>query len=128
MPKRIKSGTEARKLFDVGEKVAERIDEFLITGQVAESEAIRASPRYQALKEFASVYSIGQATAAELWDRRGCRTLRDLRVFYCGLEEEDELEEGREGRQRRKRRLEGNMTRAETVAAWLDRKAELDEP
>lgn len=130
VPRRIKSGAEARKLMDVGEKVAKRIDEYLTTGTVAESVAILNSPRYQAMEQFASIYTIGKSTAAELWDK-GCRTLADVRRVY--VDEDEDVSDGGEGdrakaRARSRRRRDGTMTRGETVAAWLGMKDDLDEP
>ncbi|BEJ01068.1 hypothetical protein CcaverHIS631_0509250 [Cutaneotrichosporon cavernicola] len=138
VPRRIKSGEEARKLVDVGAKVANRIEEYLTTGQIAEAEEIKASPRFQALRLFSSVWSVGHSTAAELW-RAGCRNLEDVRLYFSRTDAPPILEDGgdgweydrataREERARRQRREEGAMTREEVVSAWLNLKDELDTP
>ncbi|BEJ16312.1 hypothetical protein CspHIS471_0509170 [Cutaneotrichosporon sp. HIS471] len=137
VPRRIKNGEEARKLVDVGAKVANRIDEYLTTGQIAEAEEIKASPRFQALRLFSSVWSVGHSTAAELW-RAGCRDLEDVRLYFSRTDAPPLLEDGdgweydrataREERARRRRREEGTMTREEVVSAWLNLKEELDTP
>ncbi|GMK55276.1 hypothetical protein CspeluHIS016_0203320 [Cutaneotrichosporon spelunceum] len=138
VPRRIKSGDEARKLVDVGAKVANRIDEYLHTGRIAEAEEIKASPRFQALRLFSSVWSVGHSTAAELW-RAGCRDLEDVRLYFSRTDAAPPLEDdgdgwgydrsaAREERARSRRRKEGKMTREEVVAAWLDLKDELDTP
>ena len=139
-PRPIKSGKDARKLQDLGEKVANRasatssclfksdqtslqIDEFLETGSIAESEEILASPRYAALREFASVYTIGKASAKDLYDRHHCRTLEDVRQHYQNIS--DESEEVRLKVKERRRR-EGGMPHVDIVEAWMKLKDELD--
>lgn len=79
--------------------------------------------RYNALKTFSSVYSIGHQTAVQLWNA-GCRTLEDVRSHYEYIPPEGRKEE----RRARKRRMEGTMTKAEVVHAWLEVRQELDEP
>lgn len=120
---------------DVGDKVKQRIDEYLSQGYISESRSILTDQRYIALEEFSSIYSIGKATAVELWNR-GCRTVHDIQKLYCGEDESEEDEhemsydeERRERRQKRKikeRKRAGNMKRSEIVCAWLDIKDELD--
>lgn len=100
------------------------------TGIVAESASIVSSARYKAMTEFASIYTIGQATAAELWDRRGCRTLEDVRRCYVGKDGVDpDADVGRkEEKAKRKRRAEGTMRQSEIVEDWLGMKDDLDAP
>jgi DNA polymerase mu len=100
----------------------------LSTGTIAESAEICASERFRALREFATIYSIGTATAAELWSK-GCRTLDDVRAHYCGDAggEGEKPAERRAERKAAQRRLDGTMTRAEVVSAWLNLKPELDQ-
>ncbi|RXK37721.1 hypothetical protein M231_04970 [Tremella mesenterica] len=125
VPRRIRSGKEAMKLADVGEKVASRIDEYLSTGTVAESQNILSSSRYQALNEFASVYTIGKVTAKELYDKWNCRTLEDVRKHYEFLA--GEAPEVREKEKIRRRKL-GGMLHVDIVEAWMGLKSELDTP
>ncbi|KLT45462.1 Nucleotidyltransferase [Cutaneotrichosporon oleaginosum] len=142
VPRRIRSGEEARKLVDVGAKVANRIDEYLKTGQIAEAEEIKASSRFQALRLFSSVWSVGHSTAAALW-REGCRDLEDVRLYFLRTDPAPQLEEddsgwghgyewdratAREERAKNRRRENGKMTREEVVGAWLGLKDELDRP
>lgn len=58
----------------------------------------------------------------QLWNA-GCRSLEDVRAYYEFVPPEGRREE----RKARKRRMEGTMTRAEVVHAWLELKKELDE-
>jgi DNA polymerase mu len=112
------------KLQDLGEKVAQRIDEFLTTGRIEESQVILASPRYQALRTFSSVHTIGYATAKELYDRHHCRTLEDVRLHYANIAEESE-EVRLKVKDRRRR--EGGMLHVDIVEEWIKIKDDLDE-
>jgi DNA polymerase mu len=148
VPRRVKSGEDARKLVDVGAKVANRvsggkgaltqIDEYLATGRIAEAEAIAASARFRALRLFSSVWSVGHSTAAELW-REGCRDLEDVRLYFSRTDPAPQLEDDghgyefdraavREERAKTRRREEGKMSREEVVSAWLGLRDELDTP
>ncbi|OCF32950.1 DNA polymerase mu subunit [Kwoniella heveanensis BCC8398] len=124
VPRRIKSGKEARKLLGVGEKVAQRIDEYLSTGAVRESDQILLSSRYQALKLFASVYTIGHHKSKELYDRHHCRTLEDVRMHFEAIEEESPEARLKDKLRRRRR---GGMKQVEIVEEWIRLKNELDE-
>jgi hypothetical protein len=87
------------------------------------------------LQSFASIYSIGTSTAVELWNA-GCRSLTDVRAYYCRSEEKEKeqlleptltpRDARREERKAAKRRAGGNMSRSEVVGTWLDLKADLD--
>ncbi|KAK8864578.1 hypothetical protein IAR55_001828 [Kwoniella newhampshirensis] len=123
VPRRLKSGKEAMKLLGVGDKVAQRIDEFLQSGYVAESEAILASSRFQALELFASVYTIGHHKAKDLYDRHYCRTLEDVRLHFEAVEEESPEVRMKDRLRRRKR---GGMKQVEIVEEWIALKDELD--
>jgi DNA polymerase mu len=142
LPRRIRSGKEARKLVDVGEKVAQRvgrqalsplclhipeltgqIDEFLETGQIAESIEILASERYKSLRDFASVYTVGHHKARELYDQHHCRTLEDVRQHYINIAEESEEVRLKEKQRRRQR---GGMTHVDIVEEWMRVKDDLD--
>ncbi|WVQ86482.1 hypothetical protein IAS59_000195 [Cryptococcus gattii] len=124
VPRRITSGKEALRLQGVGEKVASRIDEFLQTGEIAESQEILASPRYNALQTFASVYTIGHFRAKELYERHHCRTLEDVKRYFADMEKDGEAEQGR-GKGRR--RMRGGMKEYEIVEEWMKLKNELDQ-
>ncbi|KIR53976.1 DNA polymerase mu subunit [Cryptococcus gattii Ru294] len=124
VPRRITSGKEALRLQGVGEKVASRIDEFLQTGEIAESQEILASPRYNALQTFASVYTIGHFRAKELYERHHCRTLEDVKRYFADMEKDGEAEQGR-GKDRR--RMRGGMKEYEIVEEWMKLKNELDQ-
>ncbi|WVF71352.1 hypothetical protein IAT40_006156 [Kwoniella sp. CBS 6097] len=124
VPRRIKSGKEAMKLLGVGEKVAQRIDEYLTTGAVRESDQILLSTRYQALKLFASVYTIGHHKSKELYDRHYCRTLEDVRMHFEAIEEESPEARLKDKLRRRRR---GGMKQVEIVEEWIRLKDELDQ-
>jgi DNA polymerase mu len=102
---------------------AEQIDEYLDTGQVAESLEILASDRYRSLRDFASVYTIGHHKARELYDRHHCRTLQDVRQHYINIAEESEEVRLKEKLRRRRR---GGMTHVDIVEEWMRIKEELD--
>lgn len=95
-----------------------QINEYLDTGHIAEADTVLASERYQALRSFAEIYTVGTSTAAQLW-KAGCRTLEDVRS-HLGADALPPPPESQEARARAKRRLEGNMTRSEIVSDWLD--------
>ncbi|XP_054262165.1 transferrin-like isoform X2 [Macrosteles quadrilineatus] len=75
---RITSGKEARKLEGVGEKVAEKIDEFLKTGTLQKLDKIRKDGTNESINLFTRVSGIGPVKAKELVDS-GLTTLDDLR-------------------------------------------------
>ncbi|ODN80607.1 hypothetical protein L202_02797 [Cryptococcus amylolentus CBS 6039] len=126
VPRKITSGQEALKLQGVGEKVAKRIDEFLRTGTVAESQTILSSPRFLALLAFASVYTIGHHRARELYDLHHCRSLEDVKRHFADMEGDGE--DTKDEREKVKRRKEGRMKAVEIVEEWMKLKEELDQP
>ncbi|ORY74034.1 hypothetical protein BCR35DRAFT_306809, partial [Leucosporidium creatinivorum] len=71
---------QARKLHKVGPKLLIKIDEFLTTGKIAESEETRNSAKFKALDEMTSVYGVGQKTAVELYEN-GIRSLEQMRAL-----------------------------------------------
>lgn len=81
------------------------------------------SARHHTLTDFASVYTIGHATAKELYDRHHCRSLADVREHYLNIAEESE-EVRLKVKARRQR--EGGMTHADIVEEWMKVKDELD--
>lgn len=104
-------------------RCADQIDEYLDTGRIAESEGILASPRYAALRDFASVYTIGHSTARDLYDKHNCRTLEDVRAHYMNISEESEQVRLKE--KLRRRRI-GGMTQVDIVEEWMQIKDDLD--
>lgn len=161
-------------MLDLGPKVAERvrrplypppllaladarypspaqIDEYLETGEIAESLDILSSDRFHALELFSSIFTIGTAKARELYDDYGCRTLDDVSEYYA-LKEAAEWDSGvvgegvpsgyksksgggarfgtgrakRRSRDATRRRKEGRMSQAEIVREWIALKPDLD--
>ena len=100
-----------------------KIDEFIATGHIVESEEILASKRYQTLQSFASIYTIGPHTAKELHDKHHCRTLADVREHYQNIAEESEEVRLKE---KERRRMNGGMSHVDIVEAWMELKEELD--
>ncbi|KAL1411483.1 hypothetical protein Q8F55_002444 [Vanrija albida] len=125
-PRRFTSGKDARQLNGIGDKVAARIDEYLATGAVAESDAILSSTRFKALRLFSTIYTIGRPTAADLYDKKGCRTLSDVEAHYCSDTPADDELSAKELRARDARRISGTMTRGEVVRDWIGLRADLD--
>ncbi|ORX35733.1 putative beta DNA polymerase [Kockovaella imperatae] len=123
VPRRIRSGKEARLLTDVGEKVAMRIDEFLATGRIEETEEILTSSRHRAIEEFASLYTIGPHTAKDLYDKHHCRTLHDVKEHYKNIAEESEEVRLKV---KERRRMNGGMSHVDIVEAWMEMKEDLD--
>ena len=177
VPRRLTSGSEALKLSGCGSKVADRVSrvqfcilcviaetsasikitEYLETGRIEESDSILADSRFQTLREFASVFTIGTSTAVELYDLHGCRSLSDVAEFYADKEGQewdsgvvgegvplakrkirygpDGVLGGRGGAYRWKRktrdavrrRQEGLMSKAEICREWMLLQEELDQ-
>jgi DNA polymerase/3'-5' exonuclease PolX len=137
--------------------VLSQITEYLETGRIQESDMILADPRFQTLRVFASVFTIGTSTAVELYDNQGCRSLSDVTDFYAGKEGQewdsgvvgegvpltkrkvrfgmDGVLGGRDGsyrwkrktRDAVKRRQQGMMSKAEMVREWMLVQNELDQ-
>jgi DNA polymerase beta len=78
-PTRITSGSEARQLGGVGEKIAKKIDEILATGKLNKLEKIRSSDESQAINFLTEVSGIGPAAAKKFVDE-GITTLDDLKA------------------------------------------------
>lgn len=127
-----------------------QIDEYLETGQIAESLDILTSDRFHALELFSSIFTIGTAKSRELYDDYGCRTLDDVSEYYA-LKEAAEWDSGvvgegvpagykskpggarfgtgrakRRSRDATRRRKEGRMSQAEIVREWIALKPDLD--
>ena len=91
-PHVITSRSQAAKLPHIGAKIIGLVEEFLDTGHISEARRISASPRFQALSTFSSVYGIGPHTARKL-HALGLQTLDDLEAYY-GVDKEEVLQEG----------------------------------
>ncbi|GAA5833018.1 hypothetical protein JCM11251_006481 [Rhodosporidiobolus azoricus] len=76
-PFRIESVAQARKLPKVGEKLANKIQEFLTTGRIEQAERIVRTDEFRVLKLLQQVHGIGHASANELYCA-GVRNLNDL--------------------------------------------------
>jgi len=77
LPNRISSGSEAKKLPGVGEKIAKKIDEIMSTGKLSKLDQIRADDSSVAINLLTRVAGIGPAKARELFDQ-GISTIADL--------------------------------------------------
>ncbi|GJJ09578.1 hypothetical protein Clacol_003801 [Clathrus columnatus] len=85
-PYTIKTVDQVANLPFIGVKITGMLEEFLLKGKVLEAERIKASRRYQTLKEFTTIHGIGPLTARQHYDE-GCRSLEDLdRVYESDLE------------------------------------------
>ncbi|XP_068206966.1 DNA polymerase beta-like [Palaemon carinicauda] len=65
-PKRIQNGSEAKKLKGIGEKIGDKIDEFIQTGSLKKLNKIRADDVSVAINLLTRVTGIGPAKAREL--------------------------------------------------------------
>lgn len=77
-PEKIKSGKEASKLKGVGQKIADKLDEFIKTGKLEKLEKIRADDTTVAINLLARVSGIGPAAAQKLV-KEGITSIEDLR-------------------------------------------------
>ncbi len=68
---------QAKKLDGIGDKIADKIDEFLKTGKLQKLENIRHDESAVAINLLTRVVGIGPAKAKELYDA-GIRTIEDL--------------------------------------------------
>ncbi|RWA12210.1 hypothetical protein EKO27_g2911 [Xylaria grammica] len=78
-PKQIVTAKEATALNNIGNSLAEHIEEIVSTGRFQKLDEIRREPSRQALKRFCNVYGAGVPTANK-WVELGYRTLDDLRT------------------------------------------------
>ncbi|KAJ3013687.1 hypothetical protein HKX48_005620 [Thoreauomyces humboldtii] len=76
-PKTIENGDEARKIFGIGGKIADKIDEIISTGRLRKAEIVPESLTIMAL--FQGIHGCGKK-AATTWYAQGCRTLDDIRA------------------------------------------------
>nr|XP_042902654.1 DNA polymerase beta isoform X2 [Parasteatoda tepidariorum] len=77
-PVRIKSGKEARELKGVGEKIADKIDEFISSGKLRKLEEIRKDDTSQAITLLTKISGIGPAAAQKLV-KEGIMNIEDLK-------------------------------------------------
>ncbi|KAL1501552.1 hypothetical protein ABEB36_006853 [Hypothenemus hampei] len=77
-PTRITSGAEAKKLPNIGDKIAKKIDEFLQTGKLQKLENIHKDERSQAISLLTRVSGIGPSKAQKLVEK-GISNLDDLK-------------------------------------------------
>ncbi|KAH8092177.1 hypothetical protein BXZ70DRAFT_951513 [Cristinia sonorae] len=82
-PTRIRSYDEARKLFGVGDKTAQKIMEIIETGQLQRIQYERTED-IEITKLFTGIYGVGRSTAYK-WYQNGCRTLEDLKNGKAGV-------------------------------------------
>ncbi|KNC98114.1 uncharacterized protein SPPG_06523 [Spizellomyces punctatus DAOM BR117] len=75
-PSRIESGAEAKRIFGIGGKIADKIDEILKTGRLRKAEVVPEMLPVLAL--FQGVHGCG-IQVARRWYAQGCRTLDDVR-------------------------------------------------
>ncbi|KAJ7169049.1 DNA polymerase mu [Mycena crocata] len=74
---------EVSQLPAIGPKMLSKIQEYINSGRVGESQTIAASTRFQSLSDFTTVYGIGATTARTLFDAYGLRTIADLEAHYA---------------------------------------------
>ncbi len=77
-PVRIRSGKEATKLNGIGRKIADKLDEFIETGDLQKLKKIRADDSNTAIIELTRVSGIGRAKA-KLLVEKGIKSIEDLR-------------------------------------------------
>ncbi|KAF8326570.1 Nucleotidyltransferase [Cantharellus anzutake] len=76
-PTRLKSGKEALKLRFVGQRMAEKIDDVIKTGNMRRLQYEESTESAIVTKLFMGIYGVGMTTARD-WYSRGMRTLDDL--------------------------------------------------
>lgn len=77
-PVRVQSGKEAMKLDGVGKKIAEKLDEFIQTGELQKLKKIRNDDTSNAINSLVRVSGIGPSKAKELVEE-GITTIEELR-------------------------------------------------
>ncbi|XP_054716268.1 DNA polymerase beta-like [Uloborus diversus] len=76
-PVKISNGKEAKALPGIGQKIADKIDEFIQTGKLEKLEKIRADDSSQAITLLTKVFGIGPATAQKFVSG-GITSIEDL--------------------------------------------------
>lgn len=77
-PVRVQSGKEASKLDGIGKKIADKLDEFIQTGELQKLKKIRNDDASKAINALTRVSGIGPAKAKELMEE-GITTIEELR-------------------------------------------------
>jgi DNA polymerase beta len=81
--KEITSGAQARKeIPGVGEGIAKRIDEFILTGKLKELELQHTNPEANIIMELTKVTGIGEVKARQLMENFGVTSVQDLIAKY----------------------------------------------
>nr|GAT57865.1 predicted protein [Mycena chlorophos] len=73
---------ELAKLPFMGEKMLAKVEEYIESGTITESQKIAASGRFRALSAFTTIYGIGPSTARKLFDVFGLRTFDELVAHF----------------------------------------------
>ncbi|CAB1436178.1 unnamed protein product [Pleuronectes platessa] len=89
-PNKIKNGEEAKKLEGVGQKIAEKIDEFLQTGTLRKLEKIRTDDTSSSINFLTRVTGIGPAAARKFFEE-GVKTLEDLKKIESKLNHHQQI-------------------------------------
>ncbi|KAK5658777.1 hypothetical protein OQA88_1588 [Cercophora sp. LCS_1] len=76
-PKKILTSSEAYKLPNIGQRIADKIEEIVTTNALRRLDYTHDDPLDQALSTFLGVYGVGTAIASR-WLAQGFRTLDDL--------------------------------------------------
>lgn len=69
--------SEAMALWGIGESIAEKIEEIVVTNRLRKLDYNKLDPRQRILQTFTKIYGVGYAVA-EKWASAGYRTLDDL--------------------------------------------------
>jgi len=89
-PTRITNGKEARNLDGVGQKIAEKLDEFIETGELTKLKKIRKDDTGVAINNLTRVSGIGPSKARELVEQ-GIKSLEDLRKYADKLNHHQQI-------------------------------------
>ena len=83
-PQPIVSGAQAMQIKGIGGSIANKIDEILATGKLAEIENIpnAEKEKQQVIELFKGIYGVGKVTANKWYNEEGMRTLEDLKKIY----------------------------------------------
>ncbi|CAK5282363.1 unnamed protein product [Mycena citricolor] len=74
---------EVSKLPWIGGKMLSKIKEYIVEGDISESQAIAESEQFRTLSLFTQVYGIGPPTARRLYDEHNLRTIADLDTHFA---------------------------------------------
>ncbi|CAK5281847.1 unnamed protein product [Mycena citricolor] len=73
---------EVSKLPWIGGKMLSKIKEYIVEGDISESQAIAESEQFRTLSLFTQVYGIGPPTARRLYNEHNLRTIADLDTHF----------------------------------------------